>query len=202
DLRQKIREGVKKADAAAAGPGLGKNRELVMPVLLSLSGKKLLLDADALNYLAQEREADTVSLQFSETALTPHSGEMARLIGKERREVENDRFQALSDAVRIFRACCLLKGQNTLISDAEGTIYVNPTGNAGLGRAGSGDTLTGIAGAMLAQGMNAFEALYSAAWIHGRAGDLCREDFGIRSYLPEDVTAYLPRVFAELEGKE
>lgn len=200
DLGRKIREGVKKADAVAAGPGLGKNRELVMPVLFSLSGKKLLLDADALNFLAQEAQAGPVSLSFEETALTPHSGEMARLIGRNRPEVEKDRFQALSDAVGIFHACCLLKGQNTLISSAEGTVYVNPTGNAGLGRAGSGDTLTGIAGALLAQGMGAFEALYSAAFVHGRAGDLCRDETGIRSYLPEDLIACLPRVFAEIDG--
>ena len=76
---------------------------------------------------------------------------------------------------------------------------MNPTGNAGLARAGSGDTLTGIVGALMAQGMSAYDALCAGAWIHGTAGDLCREEYGIRSYLPEDLTEMLPQVFSMLE---
>ena len=197
DLRKKLREGAAKASAMAAGPGLGKNRELVMPVLQALSGKKLLLDADALNYLAG---AGSLSFPgFEALLLTPHSGEMARLLKKSREEVENDRFSAVTACARDFHACALLKGKNTLISTPEGRVYMNPTGNAGLARAGSGDTLTGIAGSLLAQGMEAFDALFSAAWIHGKAGDLCSEKLGIRSVLPEDLIEMLPAVFRILE---
>ena len=198
DLQSKIADGVRKATAAAAGPGLGKNRNIVMPVLLELSGEKLLLDADGLNYLAEQRPARD-SIRFSELALTPHTGEMERLIQKTRSEIENDRFSAVSCCAREFHACTLLKGRNTLISTPHGDVRMNPTGNAGLARAGSGDTLTGIVGALMAQGMSAYDALCAGAWIHGTAGDLCREEYGIRSYLPEDLTEMLPQVFSMLE---
>lgn len=201
DLRIKIREGVKKATATAAGPGLGKNRNLVMPALLWTAPGKLLLDADGLNYLS-EQGASALPAGISELLLTPHTGEMGRLLQMNRSEVEKDRFSAVSRCAREFHACALLKGRNTLISDPEGHVRLNPTGNAGLARAGSGDTLTGIVGALLAQGMNAFDALSAGAWIHGKAGDLCRKKYGIRSFLPEDLTAELPRVFRMLEEEE
>ncbi len=214
DLRTKIREGVKKADAVAAGPGLGKNRSLVMPVLFGLSGKKLLLDADGLNYLAEahadarsractgdaEKENTDPEIRFSELALTPHTGEMGRLLRMSRSEVEKGRFQAVTECAREFHACALLKGRNTLISDSEGNVCMNPSGNAGLARAGSGDTLTGITGALMAQGMSAFDALCAGAFIHGTAGDLCLQAYGLRSFLPEDLIEMLPQVFLNLES--
>ena len=134
-LRIKIREGVKKATAAAAGPGLGKNRSLVMPALLGTAPEKLLLDADGLNYLS-EQGASALPAGISELLLTPHTGEMGRLLQMNRSEVEKDRFSAVSRCAREFHACALLKGRNTLISDPEGHVRLNPTGNAGLARAG------------------------------------------------------------------
>ncbi len=207
-IRKKLSESVKKADAVAAGPGLGTLREVLLPCLYGLSGKKLLLDADALNWLSMNTalsgdgsELSAPECGFSSLCMTPHSGEMARLLHKTRPEIENSRLEAVRAAARLFHASVLLKGQNTLISAPARECMMNPTGNAGLGRAGSGDTLTGIAGALLSQGMDGYTALYAAAWIHGRAGDLCREQLGLRSYLPSDVIEMLPRVFSELEER-
>ena len=206
DLREKIRSGVKKAAAAAAGPGLGKNRELVMPVLLGLSGEKLLLDADALNFLSERAEnlpeyekGLLTGNRWTEIAMTPHSGEMARLLKTNRQEVEKGRLKAVKTAAAVFHASVLLKGKNTLISSPEGEVWMNTTGSAALARAGAGDTLTGIAGSLMAQGADAFQALRAAAWIHGKAADLGREELGTRAFLPEDLIGFLPKVFRLIE---
>ena len=95
----------------------------------------------------------------------------------------------------------VLKGHRTIISLQDGEIFVNTTGNSGMAKGGSGDVLSGIIVSLLAQGMHPVKAAVCAVWIHGRAGDLCREQLGTRGMVPSDMIEMLPKVFLELESK-
>jgi len=166
-----------KATALAVGPGLGVTegpRRLLAGILERWSGP-LVLDADALTLLAgrlgelRRREAPTV--------LTPHPGELGRLLGVPTAEVTSDRLGAAEEAAKRSGAVVLAKGARTVIAGGSGWSMVNPTGTSGLASGGAGDVLTGSIGALLAQGMPARQAAAAGAWLHGRAAELAGERF-------------------------
>ncbi len=197
-MRKVFTAGIEKADAVAIGCGLGELKDRVCPIVFEQCGKPLLIDADGLNHVAGiafEKEL----LKSGDIVLTPHSGEMGRLLGMTGREVEADRLQAAETAAARYNAAVLLKGPETLVVKEGYETHRNPTGNAGMARAGSGDTLTGIIGALMAQGEDGFTAAFSGAFIHGMAGDLAKERFTMRCMLPTDMAEMLPEVFKTLE---
>ena len=194
DIEEKLIPPMKRASAVAFGSGTGALREMLFRIVSENCEKPLLLDADGLNALS---EAEPVSLRAAELVLTPHAGEMARLLKCTSEDVERDRTAAVLAASARYHAVTLLKGPETLIAGGD-QILVNTTGNAGMARAGSGDVLTGIIGALMAQGESGFAAAASGAWIHGHAGDLCREEYGIRSMLPTDMIEKIEEVYLEL----
>jgi ADP-dependent NAD(P)H-hydrate dehydratase / NAD(P)H-hydrate epimerase len=166
-----------KATALAVGPGLGVTegpRRLLAGILERWSGP-LVLDADALTLLAgrlgelRRREAPTV--------LTPHPGELGRLLGVPTAEVTRDRLGAAEEAAKRSGAVVLAKGARTVIAGGSGWSMVNPTGTSGLASGGAGDVLTGSIGALLAQGLPARQAAAAGAWLHGRAAELAGERF-------------------------
>lgn len=124
---------------------------------------------------------------------------MARLSGLTTGEVQADRLAIARKTATETDSVVLLKGVGTLIADPSGHIVRNPTGNAGLARGGSGDVLSGIIGALLAQGAAPCAAAAAGAWLHGTAGDLCAQRLGQRAMLPTDLIEELPQVFRELE---
>ena len=207
-----LREHAEKADAAALGPGLSSLRALVCPAVIGVSRKKLLLDADALNWIAGTK----TEFLTPETVLTPHAGEMARLLRREAPVTQEERFRAVRQAAGEYRAVVLLKGKDTLIARpgaeageiAEGEvlaspipgIFRNPSGTRGLSRAGSGDVLTGVIGAFLASGMDAFHAAVLGAYVHGKAGEEAEKRFGLRSMLPSDTAELVGFVIREAEA--
>lgn len=152
------------------GPGAG-TEDLSVPAF-----GKLLIDADGLNRLAS---ADTVPEHAaSEWILTPHPGEAARLLRCKVAEVQNDRAGAARELARRYGGVAVLKGAGTLVCSQDGYLWENTTGNPGMATAGSGDVLSGIIGALWAQGMSAFDAARAGVWIHGRAGDEAAESIG------------------------
>jgi hydroxyethylthiazole kinase-like uncharacterized protein yjeF len=166
-----------KASALAVGPGLGTSagpRRLLETILEAWSGP-LVLDADALTLLAG-RLAE-LRRRAGPTVLTPHPGELGRLLGVPTAEVTRDRLHAAQEASRRSGAVVLAKGARTVIAGGEGWSLVNPTGTPGLASGGAGDVLTGAIGALLAQGMPAREAAAAGAWLHGRAAELAGERF-------------------------
>lgn len=194
--------GIAKADAVAAGPGLGSQRAFVTDAILSSDAKTVLFDADSLNRLSELRKIPKIE----NLMLTPHEGEAGRLLGVPSEIVKRDRIRAVSEIAAKYRASVLLKGPETLIvSAASDEIYVNRTGNAGLSRAGSGDVLTGIAGCMAAAGCPGLDPLLIAAFVHGEAAERIAEVVSVRCMLPTDLTTVLSAVFSALEsetGKE
>jgi len=163
--------------AIAAGPGWGTGegaRRALDRILGSWQGP-LLLDADAINLLAGKPE----QLAGRDTApvLTPHPGELARLLGVETAEVVGDRVGAAREAAKRTGAIVVAKGYGTVIADPDGQAWINPTGDVGLASGGSGDVLTGTIGSLLAQGCEPLRAALVGCWLHGRAGELGGEIF-------------------------
>jgi NAD(P)H-hydrate epimerase len=187
--------------AVALGPGLGESdatagavRELVE----RLGDVPLVLDADGLNAFAG-RLAELAGRR-APAVLTPHPGEMARLLGTTSAEVQADRVAAARRAARASGAVVILKGHQTLVAEPEGGVSVNPTGNPGMASGGSGDVLTGLVAALLAQGYEAPVAAELGVFLHGLAGDLALVDGAPEALAAGDLIDALPRAFAALRS--
>jgi NAD(P)H-hydrate epimerase len=187
-----------RADVVALGPGLGTHEETVALVrdLVREVACPLVVDADGLNALAGAVEV--LSARQAPTVVTPHPGEMARLLGCGTAEVQADRLAVAEKAATSWNAVVLLKGARTVVAGPDGRTYVNPTGNPGMATAGSGDVLTGIIAAFMAQGLPPLEAAAAGAFVHGRAGDLAAAEKGQPSLVAGDITAALPRALLEV----
>ena len=179
----------------AAGPGLGvvpDTRAMLLSLMDTVS-MPLVLDADALNILALEEDWPGNGL----LVLTPHPGEMARLMRSTTTDIQTHRVERARELAMARNAIVVLKGQRTLIAFPDGEVWVNPTGSPAMATAGSGDVLTGTVASMLAQYPGQPNlAVAAAVYIHGLAGELGAEDFGEASLMATDLLRYYPRAFA------
>lgn len=184
-----ILERLPRMDAVLIGPGLGLGTgpEAVLTAVLTHAACPVVVDADGITLLV--RHMDILRGRMAPTVLTPHDGEFARLFGP----VGEDRMASARAAARDSRSIVLLKGHRTYITDGTRD-YRNTTGNPGMATGGSGDVLAGILASLLGQGLEPLEAAACAAWLHGKAGDLCAEDLGEYGMLPTDLLGYLPRL--------
>jgi|KBSMisStaDraftv2_1062788.scaffolds.fasta_scaffold18638_3 NAD(P)H-hydrate epimerase len=185
----------------AVGPGLGQQTgtQKFIRALVQETELPTILDADGLNAFAGQGDAlRERRSQF--LAITPHPGEMARLLGVSNAEVQKDRVKMASDAAARWNAYVLLKGFHTILASPDGQIFVNTTGNPGLAKGGSGDVLTGILGALTGQfGTNDWlRVLALGAWLHGRAADTLVEDVDASGILAGEVARALPYARREL----
>ncbi len=184
----------------ATGPGMGTGdgAAATLEWILDTWKGSLLLDADAINLIAGRPER--LAGREQPPVLTPHPGELARLLGRKTEDVVSDRVAAAQDAAKRAQAVVVAKGFRTVIADPDGEVFINPTGDAGLASGGSGDVLTGTIGSFLAQGLDPVRAAIVGCWLHGRAGELGGEKW------PAAVPAStLPTLIAEawreLEGR-
>jgi NAD(P)H-hydrate epimerase len=190
-----------RARAVAIGPGMptsGGGRALVEGALARLE-VPLVLDADALNHVAANPAA--IAAARAPVVLTPHPGEAGRLLGTGTAEVEADRVGAVRALAERTGAVVVLKGPGTLVCDGgigDGFVTINPTGDPALATAGSGDVLTGVVAALCAQGIGAGQAARLAVWVHGVAGERCREGIGAIGVTASDVLEAIPAAFREL----
>jgi NAD(P)H-hydrate epimerase len=186
------------ADAIVIGPGLGKSKEARSLVERILGNSKLpvLLDADALNVFEGDTKSLGKLLEGRSSLITPHPAEFARLAGVDVKTVLATRFDVGVQLARDLGATVLLKGSPTVIFTPDGIRQVVARGTAALGTGGSGDLLDGIAGTMLAQTRDATVAGCCAAWIHGRAAELCEY---VRGTTLDDVLYALPRAWNEID---
>lgn len=183
------------ATAVVLGPGLGQSLDLsiLVPTLLEQVARPVVLDADGLNALS--RHTEILNRREAPTVLTPHPGEFARLTGLDTKAVQADRRNVALEFARRHRAVLVLKGAGTLVTDGR-RLYTNTTGNPGMATGGSGDVLAGLLGALLAQGVEAFDAAVLGVYLHGRAGDLARDEVGETSLIATDLLDHLPAAFA------
>lgn len=192
-----LRRSLKRASACVAGCGLGSGTENLVFHLLAEVAVPVVLDADGINALTAN--IDVLKTARAPVILTPHPGEMARLLGCTVAEVQGDRLAAARTFAEAYGVCLLLKGANTLIASPDGRVCVNRTGNPGMATGGSGDVLSGMIGAFLAQGMPVYEAAVCGAYLHGLAGDVCAARFSRTAMLPTDMIEALPSLFLSLK---
>ncbi|MFP6582336.1 MAG: NAD(P)H-hydrate dehydratase [Candidatus Hydrogenedentota bacterium] len=186
-------------DAAVIGPGLslhGRTQQYIVKFIEQCRAP-LVIDADGLNALS--KGTDCVSNRKYETVLTPHPGEMARILHTATKDVvERTEECALSVASQL-NSTVVLKGHRTLIAEPDGTLVRNTTGNNGMGSGGSGDVLAGLIGGLLAQGMTGGDASRLGVYLHGLAGDLAAEYYSQRGMAARDIIHCLPEAWLQLE---
>jgi NAD(P)H-hydrate epimerase len=192
-------------DAVVVGPGLGQaasTRQLVQRFVAACP-VPLVIDADALNAFGA---TDGVAAALdrlrpkAQAVLTPHPGEMARLLGGSARHIQARRLEAARELASATDALVVLKGRRTLVAAPDGFAAVNPTGNPGMATGGTGDVLSGIIGALLARGCAAWTAATAATYVHGLAGDLAAARLGQEALLAGDVLDALGEALRSLEA--
>jgi len=184
--------------ALAIGPGLSPHPEVgeLLAWLLGACDKPTVIDADALNLLAKQPEL--IKKTAAPLVLTPHPGEMARLMGLAPAQIQADRVDFARQGAREWSQVVVLKGANSLIAAPDGRVFVNPTGNAGLASGGSGDVLTGLISALLAQGVEPLKAACAGVFVHGLAADRLWNELGGRGYIAGEVAREVPAAAASL----
>lgn len=191
DMLNLLREHEAGKQVLALGPGLGTSSQITTLVhdLIATTSLPLVLDADALNVLHDP--LDVLPKARTPLILTPHPGEMARLLGQTSAQIQGDRLAAARHLAVRGRVIVVLKGARTLVAAPDGRIWVNPTGNAGMASGGMGDALTGIIAGLMAQGATPLQAACSAVYLHGAAADTLARQRGAWGYLASDVIAGL-----------
>jgi ADP-dependent NAD(P)H-hydrate dehydratase / NAD(P)H-hydrate epimerase len=184
----------------AIGPGLTTHPEVAAMVrrLLSHLEHPIVMDADALNVLA----GSPAPLRDAKgpIVITPHPGEMGRLLGRSTSDVQRDRMGAAREAARVFGVIAVLKGARTVVASPDGRALIVPTGNAGMATGGMGDVLTGMAAALLGQHLDPFDAAACAAYLHGLAGDLMSASRGELGILAHEVADEIPQALAAVRS--
>ncbi|HEV2719305.1 MAG TPA: NAD(P)H-hydrate dehydratase [Thermoanaerobaculia bacterium] len=187
-------EFIKSKDAVLVGPGLRDTDDSYAFVreLVAQTALPLVIDASGLNAFAGRASEVKASI------VTPHPGELARLLGRSTKEINDDRVGAAREAARLCHCVVVLKGHHTLVADAEGHVNVNPTGNPGMASGGMGDVLGGMVVALLARGIDAFDAACTAVYLHGFAGDLLAEEMGDTGLAAMDLAERIPAAIQKL----
>ncbi|MCF7220910.1 NAD(P)H-hydrate dehydratase [Marilutibacter chinensis] len=180
---------LEKADVLAIGPGLGLDEWGRKLFGTARGARRAVLDADALNLLAQGAPAPDAGV-----VLTPHPGEAARLLGRSAAEVQADRLGAARTLATRFGCAIVLKGAGTVIAAPDGRLRVLAAGNPGMAVGGMGDVLCGVVAALLAQGLDAFDAACCGALLHSAAADAAAAGAGERGLLPSDLMPWLRRL--------
>ena len=186
-----------KMSAAAIGPGLSTHYETVQAVrsLVRRLAIPAVIDADGLNALVGF--TDILKKVRASVILTPHPGEMGRLLGISSSDVQRDRIAIASNFAKKNKVTVVLKGAATVVATPQGWVFINSTGNPGMASGGTGDALTGMIGSFLAQGYSASQAACLGVYLHGRAGDLAAEEKGETSMIAGDLIDKIPQTFKE-----
>jgi len=197
-----------KATVMAIGPGLTSEDERTRNFVHSVVAQRtipIVIDADGLNCLSPW-PANLSGTDETPLVLTPHLGEMLRLLGSADKSLVDDRVSAARKFATTNRVILLLKGSRSLIAAPDGRVFINPTGNAGLGTAGAGDTLTGLIAGFMAQEFaqkkhkaDALQATIAALYVGGLAGDLAARDMGMRSMLASDIREHIGEAMCSLD---
>ena len=187
-----------KSSAVVIGCGLSvcdDTKNLVQSVITNCE-KPLVIDADALNCICNKPEI--LKNLKAPAIITPHPGEMARLLHSTPKTVNSNRENTAIDFAKKFGVVTVLKGAGTIIASPDGEVYINHTGNSGMATGGSGDVLSGIFGSLLAQGAAPINAAAAGVFLHGTIGDLAAEKLGKISMLPTDMIDMIPTAYLKL----
>ena len=189
------------SDVVVLGPGLSQypeTQKLINRLILKIK-KPMVLDADALNAIS--KNVNALKKIKAGYVITPHMGEMARLTGKGRSYVKNNRINIAKKFSRDYNAVVVLKGAGTIVVEPKGRYCINTTGNPGMATAGSGDVLTGIIAGFLGQGLRPFNAARFGVYIHGLAGDIAAKDKGEIGLIAGDILENIPYAIKRIQGR-
>lgn len=182
----------RQVNVVALGPGLSKNKETVSLVqrLIGKITRPLVLDADGINAL--QGKAEILLKRKAATIITPHPGEMSRLLNIPVKEIQNHRKRITRETASKLKTVVILKGHNTVVAAPSGEVFVNSTGGPAMATGGMGDVLTGVVAALMSQGLSPFSASKLAVYIHGLAADWVVKEKGSRGIIASDVIDKLP----------
>jgi len=185
-------------DVCLIGPGLGRSEDLTELVqsVTRIVETPMILDADGLNAIAEN--PDILNQVVCPLILTPHPGEFVRLGGD---MTSGDRLRASCDFASKYGCILVLKGHRTIVAPPNGTAYVNTTGGPALAKGGSGDVLAGMIAALIAQKFPIVQAVTTAVYIHGLAGDICAKEIGEYSTTASDIIKMLPNAMKTIVGR-
>jgi len=189
-------------DVLALGPGLGKNRDTGKLVynLIRKVKKPIVLDADGLNFISKDPEV--LKEKKGVLVVTPHPGEMSRLMRCTIDMIQKYRVEASLKFAKKYNVITLLKGARTVIALPTGEVFINSTGNPGMSTAGAGDVLTGVIASIIGQGFEPGKAAIYAAFIHGLAGDLAKEEKGEHGLIASDIISNIPGAILDIKKGE
>jgi hydroxyethylthiazole kinase-like uncharacterized protein yjeF len=189
-------------DFSVLGIGPGISRELetqrLVRKIIEKSNVPLVIDADAI--FALSKETSILKKLKTPPVITPHPGEMAKLINKDIDYILDNQLDIAREIAQEFGIIVVLKGARTIVANKEGEAYINIGDNSGMATGGTGDVLTGIICSLIAQGADSFSAAIAGVYIHGLAGDLARDIKGERGMIAGDILSQLPQAFLSLEG--
>lgn len=180
-----------KADAIAIGPGLGAT-ERTRKLIVSLVPRptSLVIDADGLNSISKDPKI--IKRAKAKIIITPHPGEMSRLIKKSVAYIQKNRVSVAKAAAQELKCIVVLKGYKTVVADSSGNVFINPTGNPGMASGGVGDVLTGMIASFAAQGLAPWDAALAGVYLHGLAGDLAAKEKGEYGMIASDLVEKIP----------
>jgi len=187
-----ILSAIEQVDAVAIGPGLSQHpqtKQLVRQLLPRIV-KPMVIDADGLNALADDLQI--LKKRSLPCVVTPHPGEMGRLIRQSADEVQQDRERTAAGFSTVYRVVTVLKGHGTVVANVDGACYVNSTGNPGMASGGFGDVLTGMIAGLMGQKLSLFDAARLGVYLHGLAGDLAAKERGDVGLLASDLLDRIP----------
>lgn len=193
-----ILEQLENIDVVAVGPGLSSGNEIAEVVYSIVKNSKvpIVLDADGINVLA--KDLSVLKMLKTQMVITPHPGEMARLIGASVKEVQDDRVNVARNFSKQWGVITVLKGSRTIIASPEGDVYINATGNPGMATGGSGDVLTGIIAGLAGQGLKPLDASIAGVYLHGLCGDRIAARKGEYGLIAGDLAQEIPYVLFEI----
>lgn len=187
-----------RANSVAFGPGVGVNEdiEFILKELILNCPCPIVIDADGITVLSKIQ--DVLKNARSQIVLTPHPGEMARLINTSVKDIEKQRIDITQKVATDLNVTVVLKGVPTVVAEPQGRTYLNTTGNPGMATGGSGDVLTGIIASLIGQGLSPFYASVLGVYIHGLSGDIAATQKGYHGLIAGDIIESLPAAFVEL----
>jgi len=183
----------------AIGPGISTKSGTKRFLFEILTNTKIpvVVDADAINIIAENR--DFLKSLKVPVILTPHPGEMARLVGKTSKEIQSKRIEYTENFAVHHKCYVVLKGARTIIATPYGGVFINPTGNPGMSSGGMGDVLTGVISGLISQQYNPLEACLLGVFIHGLSGDIVAREMGVSGITATDVANSIPKALKQVE---
>ncbi len=186
--------------AVLIGPGLADDEASYEQVraIVAATGLPSIIDASALNAFAGR--ANELNPHALPRVITPHPGELARLLNSDTKSIGADRIAAARETARISNCVVVLKGHQSLVAEPDGHVYVNPTGNPGMAAGGMGDVLAGMIAALLARDTDPLDAACAAVYLHGLAGDILKDEFGDTGLAAMDLAERIPMAIQKVRG--